>query len=91
MRFEARLYRLGSYFQDDHIMLIFTVCTIAIAIVISLALAASASPTSAMAAIDPAGDDEHVRPLNMAPKPFTTTHAGVDQENRPVVSAAGLQ
>lgn len=72
-------------------MLIFTVCTIAIAIVISLALAASASPTNAMAAVEPSGDDEHVRPLNMAPKPFSTTHEGVASENRPVVSAAGLQ
>ena len=72
-------------------MLIFTLCTIAVAIVIALALAASASPTNGTAAVDPAGDDEHVRPLNMAPKPFATTHDGVADENRPVVSAAGLQ
>ena len=72
-------------------MLIFTVCIIGIAIVISLALAASASPTNATAAVDPSDDDEHVRPLNMGPKPFATTHDGVAAENRPVVSAAGLQ
>jgi hypothetical protein len=90
MRFEARFYRLGPTFQDDT-MLIFTLCTIAVAIVISLALAASASPTNAAAAVDPTGDDEHVRPLNMAPRPFATTHDGVSAENRPVVSAAGLQ
>ena len=72
-------------------MLIFTLCTIVAAIIISLALAASASPTNAMAAVDPAEDDEHVRPLNMAPRPFATTHDGVAAENRPVVSAAGLQ
>lgn len=72
-------------------MLIFTAFTIAIAIIISLALAASASPTSAVAAIDPSDDDEHVRPLNMAPKPFSTSHDGVAVETQPVVSAAGLQ
>lgn len=72
-------------------MLIFTTFIIGIAIIISLALAASASPNSVADAGDLAGDDEHVRPLNMAPKPFVTTHDGVATENRPVVSAAGLQ
>lgn len=72
-------------------MLLFTAFTIAIAIIISLALAASASPTNAVAAVAPGEDDEHVRPLNMAPKPFSTTHDGVANETKPVVSAAGLQ
>ena len=72
-------------------MLIFTALTIVVAIVISLALAASASPTNAVAAVDPSDDDEHVRPLNMAPKPFSTSHDGVANETKPVVSAAGLQ
>ncbi len=72
-------------------MLIITLCTIAVAIVISLALAASASPTNATAAVDPSGDDEHMRPLNMAPKPTATGHDGVPAETRPVVRAAGLQ
>ena len=75
----------------DGTMLIFTAFTIAVAIIISLALAASASPTNAVAAIDPGDDDEHVRPLNMAPKPFVTSHHGVANESQPVVSAAGLQ
>ena len=72
-------------------MLLFTAFTIAIAVIISLALAASASPTNAAAAVAPGEDDEHVRPLNMAPKPFSTTHDGVANETKPVVSAAGLQ
>ncbi len=72
-------------------MLIYTTCIIVIAIVITLALAASASPNSVASAADLAGDDEHVRPLNMAPKPFVTSHQGVADENQPVVSAVGLQ
>ena len=75
----------------DATMLVFTAFTIVIAIIISLALAASASPTNAVAAVDPGDDDEHVRPLNMAPRPFSTSHDGVAAETQPVVSAAGLQ
>lgn len=72
-------------------MLLFTAFTIAIAVIICLALAASASPTNAVAAVALGDDDEHVRPLNMAPRPFATTHDGVVSEAQPVVAAAGLQ
>ena len=72
-------------------MLIYTTCIIVIAIVITLALAASASPNNVASAADLAGDDEHVRPLNKAPKPLATSHQGAADENPPVVSAAGLQ
>ena len=72
-------------------MLIFTTCVIVMAIIITLALAASASPNSVSTASDIAGDDEHVRPLNMAPKPFVSSHPGVASESQPIVSAAGLQ
>ena len=69
-------------------MLIFTTCVIVMAIIITLALAASASPNSVSSASDIAGDDEHVRPLNMEPKTFVTSHPGVANESQPVVSAA---
>lgn len=72
-------------------MLIFTTCVIVMAIIITLALAASASPNNVAGSADLAGDDEHVRPLNMAPKPVVTGHHGVANESQPVVSAAGLQ
>ena len=72
-------------------MLIFTTCVIVMAIIITLALAASASPNSVSSASDISGDDEHVKPLNMAPKPFVTSHQGVVSESQPVISAAGLQ
>ena len=72
-------------------MLFYTTCIIVIAIVITLALAASASPNNVVDAADLAADDEHVRPLNMAPKAFVTSHQGVADEKQPVVSAAGLQ
>ena len=72
-------------------MIILTTFVIVIAIVITLVLAASASPNHVASAADLAGDDEHVRPLNRAPKPFVTSHDGVAKESRPVVSAAGLQ
>ena len=72
-------------------MLFYTTCIIVIAIVITLALAASASPNNVAGSADLAGDDEHVRPLNMVPKPFVTSHQGVANEKQPVVSAAGLQ
>ena len=86
----AGLYRLVLNLQDDF-MLIFTTCVIVGAIVITLALAASASPNKVAGSPDLAGDDEHVRPLNMAPKPFVTGHPGVADESKPVVSAAGFQ
>ena len=86
----ASLYRLVANLQEE-LMLIFTTCVIVGAIVITLALAASASPNNVASSADLAGDDEHVRPLNMAPKPFVTSHPGVADESKPVVSAAGLQ
>jgi len=72
-------------------MLIFTAIIIGFAVVICLALAASASPVTGSVSRDASGDDENVMPLNMVPKSFKTTHDGVTNEHRPLVSAAGLQ
>ena len=72
-------------------MLIFTTCVIVGAIVITLALAASASPNNVAGSADLAGDDELVRPLNMAPKLSAASRSGVADESTRVVSAAGLQ
>lgn len=72
-------------------MLIVTVIIVSIAIIFSLALAASGSPINSADAGDGPVEDEHIRPLNRAPKAFVTSHDGVANESRPLVSAAGLQ
>ncbi len=72
-------------------MLFVTILVVAGALVIALALAASASRGGSMGSGDVLKDDEHIRPVDMAPKPFTTSHQGVATEARSIISAAGLQ
>ena len=72
-------------------MLIVTILVVVAALVVALALAASASRSGSLGSGDVLKEDEHIRPVNMAPKPFTTSHQGVATEARSVISAAGLQ
>jgi hypothetical protein len=72
-------------------MFILTVVIITSGIVIALALAATSSRPGGADSRDVLHEDEHIRPINMAPKPFTTSHQGVSTETRPVISAAGMQ
>ena len=72
-------------------MLIVTSIIIGIAIIFSLTLAASGSSITSADAGDGPVEDEHIQPLNRVPKAFVTTHDGVENESRPLVSAAGLQ
>ena len=72
-------------------MFIITLIIVASGLIVALALAASASRSESMASGDVLPEDEHIRPINMAPKPFTTSHQGVTTEARSIISAAGLQ
>ena len=72
-------------------MFIITIVIVASALIVAIALAASASRSGSMGSGDVLKEDEHIRPINMAPKPFTTSHQGVATEARSVISAAGLQ
>ena len=72
-------------------MLIITVIVVASGLVVALALAASASRSAGSVLDDVLPQDEHIRPINMAPKPFTTSHQGIAMDARHVISAAGLQ
>ncbi len=74
-------------------MFIFTVIVLVVAgaLILALALAASASPVRTDGKLDAIDDEERIRPLNMSPNTFKTTHQGVTPENRPVISAAGMQ
>lgn len=72
-------------------MMIVTILVVAGALVVALALAASSSRSGSLGSGDVLKEDEHIRPVNMAPKPFTTSHQGIATEARSVISAAGLQ
>ena len=72
-------------------MMIVTILVVAGALVVALALAASSSMSGSLGSGDVLKEDEHIRPVNMAPKPFTTSHQGIATEARSVISAAGLQ
>ena len=92
VHFGVKIHRLASSNKEAP-RFIFTVIVLVIAsaLVLALALAASASPVRTEGKLDWPNDDEKIRPLNMRPKAFATTHQGVSTENRPVVSAAGMQ
>lgn len=71
-------------------MFIITIIIVASGLIVALALAASASRSGTVDG-DVLHEDEHIRPINMAPKPFTTSHQGIATDARSVISAAGLQ
>ncbi len=71
-------------------MFILTVFVIASAFVFCLALAASSSPVygfNAKAELE----EPHSEPSGSAMRTFATSHQGVQTENQPVISAAGMQ
>jgi hypothetical protein len=72
-------------------MFIITIIIVASGLIVALALAASASRSAGSVLGDVLQEDEHIRPINMAPKPFTTSHQGIATDARSVISAAGLQ
>ena len=75
-------------------MFLLTAAIVISTVIFCLALAASSSGVSSVSLLDPR--DKPVAPeamasLQVAPKPFRTTHHGIDTQNAPIVSAAGLQ